>query len=107
MDQLEALDISDSNVALLFSERSFKGCYLPLEYDTDGAGLSSDQQGNMRTRVLQMIFHLYAKKNHKKNWTKTLDTIRKRKKGTSKVFQRLSLYGKKPLPEFWLWFEVD
>ncbi len=48
MDQLEALDISDSNVALLFSERSLKGCYLPLKYDADGDAidLSSDQQGD-------------------------------------------------------------
>ncbi len=24
-----------------------------------------------------------------------------------RLLSRLSLYGKKPLPEFWLWFEVD
>ena len=41
MDQLEALDISDSNVALLFLKGRFKGCYLPLKYDTDGDAISA------------------------------------------------------------------
>ncbi len=36
MDQIEALDISDSNIALLFRSGCFKECYLPLKYDADG-----------------------------------------------------------------------
>ncbi len=51
MDQLEALDISDSNVALLFGKVVLKGVILPLKYDADGAAILTIHLTNKEIQV--------------------------------------------------------